>query len=125
MEYLRVSDPSYPLPMQCDTYVLKGDGEEVYQPRFTYHGFRYVSVEGGVRDLREEDVVGVAMYTAVRQTGRFVCGNVLINRIQDNILWTERSNLYSIPTDCCQRSERQGWLNDLTARRRPPSIIST
>ncbi len=116
MEYLRVSDPSYPLPMQCDTYVLKGDGEEVYQPRFTYHGFRYVSVEGGVRDLREEDVVGVAMYTAVRQTGQFVCGNVLINRIQDNILWTERSNLYSIPTDCCQRSERQGWLNDLTAR---------
>lgn len=116
MEYLRVSDPTYPFPMQCDQYILKGTEEEFYQPMFTYHGFRYVSVEGITGELKQEDVVGVVMHSDVEQIGTFDCSNELINKIQKSILWTERSNLYSIPTDCCQRSERQGWLNDLTAR---------
>lgn len=116
MEYLRVSDPTYPFPMQCDQYILKGADEEIYQPMFTYHGFRYVSVEGVIDALTVEDVTGIVLHSDVEQTGTFECSNELVNKIHSNILWTERSNLYSIPTDCCQRSERQGWLNDLTAR---------
>lgn len=116
MDYLRVSDPHYPLPMQCDQWYLRGEGREHYRPEFTYHGFRYLSISGDIDPVSREDVTGIVLHTDVPQTGRFSCSDTLINQIHRNILWTERSNLHSIPTDCCQRSERQGWLNDLTAR---------
>ncbi len=116
MDYLRVSDPTYPLPMQTDTYILKGEGTECCEPKFTYHGFRYISIEGIGEELSFDRITGIIVHSAVEQAGRFECGNPLLNRIQDMVLWTERSNLFGIPTDCPQRSERQGWLNDLTAR---------
>lgn len=116
MEYLTVADPTYPLPMQTDAYFLKGEGEERYRQRFTYHGFRYMSVENYPGTLKKEDVMGYVVYSGVRQSGSFTCGSELINQIQRNIIWTEKANLYGIPTDCPQRAERQGWLNDLTAR---------
>lgn len=116
MEYLRVADPTYGHPMQTDIYMLKGEENEVYCQRFTYHGFRFVGIEGYEGELNPEDITGYVVHSSVAQSGEFHCSNPLINKIQENILWTERSNLYGIPTDCPQRSERQGWLNDLTAR---------
>lgn len=115
MEYLRVSDPTYALPMQTDRVILAGD-DVVYQPEFTYHGFRYVSVTGAQEGFCADDITGIVMNSDLAEGGRFSCTDPLISRLQQNILWTERANLYTIPTDCCQRSERQGWLNDLTAR---------
>ena len=96
-----------------DVYILKGaDGTEVYEPRFTYHGFRYVQVEGfpGDPDMLNLDVKVV--HSAVEPVGRFDCSNDLINQIHENILWGQLSNLHSMPTDCPQRDERQGWMGD-------------
>lgn len=95
-----------------DIYILKGGDEEVYEPRFTYHGFRYVEITGypGVPEL--ETLQGRVVHTAVEQTGHFACSKPLLNQIQRLILWGQRTNLHSIPTDCCQRDERMGWLGD-------------
>lgn len=99
-----------------DTYVLKGGIVETYEPRFTYHGFRFVEISGypGTPDL--DDVTGRVVRSAVQRAGAFECGNELINRIHRNVTWTEASNLHSVPTDCPQRNERAGWLNDATVR---------
>ena len=98
-----------------DTYIFKGHGIEYYEPRFTYHGFRYVQIEAPCEILKE-NVVGKAVHSNIARKSTFNCGNNLINQIYRNVIWTERSNLHSIPTDCPQRDERQGWLNDLTVR---------
>ncbi len=100
----------------CDTYILKGEGVEIYEPTFTYHGFRYVQLEGYPGEPDLNTVTGIVVHSAVRQTGHFECSHPLINQIHKNILWTERDNLHSVPTDCPQRNERFGWLNDTTAR---------
>ncbi|MDW8289367.1 MAG: family 78 glycoside hydrolase catalytic domain [Armatimonadota bacterium] len=95
-----------------DTYILKGDGVEVYEPRFTYHGFRYVQVEGYPGTLTAEDIEGRVVHTAFAQRGQFECSNELLNQIQRNAQWGYRTNWHSIPTDCPQRDERQGWMGD-------------
>lgn len=99
-----------------DIYFLKGDGVEVYEPRFTYHGFRYIQVEGFPGTPTKEAITGIVVRSAVKPRGQFNCSNDLLNRIHKAIWWTEACNLHSIPTDCPQRDERCGWLNDLTAR---------
>lgn len=99
-----------------DTYVLRGDHEETYEPHFTYHGFRYLQIENFEGFLDVSDVVGCIIANDVTQIGRFTCGEPLLNRLHQNIVWTERSNMHGIPTDCPQRSERMGWLNDVTVR---------
>lgn len=95
-----------------DTYILKGEGVEIYQPRFTYHGFRYVAVFGypGVPDL--DSIQSIAVHTDAKKRGAFSCSNQLINEIHRICQWSLRSNLMSIPTDCPQRGERMGWLGD-------------
>ncbi len=95
-----------------DTYILKGEGKEVYEPRFTYHGFRYVEVTGFPGTPILESVEGRVVHSAVEPTGAFICSNPLINRIHKNVLWGQLSNLMSIPTDCPQRDERMGWMGD-------------
>ena len=95
-----------------DSYLLKGEGIEAYQPRFTYHGFRYVHVSGFPGTPFIESVRAVVVHTDVDQTGSFVCSNPLINKIHENTVWSQRSNLMSVPTDCPQRGERMGWLGD-------------
>jgi len=99
-----------------DIYILKGGEMEIYEPRFTYHGFRYVQVEGfpGVPTI--ENITGCVVRSAVEKVGEFECSNDLVNKIHSNVVWTEAGNLHSIPTDCPQRDERQGWLNDATVR---------
>ncbi|MBU1187109.1 MAG: family 78 glycoside hydrolase catalytic domain, partial [Acidobacteria bacterium] len=95
-----------------DVYICKGDGFEEFEPRFTYHGFRYVELTGfpGIPGL--DALHGRVVHTAVEQTGTFTCSNPLLNRLQHNILWGQKTNLHSIPSDCSQRDERMGWLGD-------------
>jgi len=95
-----------------DIYILKGDGEEIYQPHFTYHGFRYVELTGfpGVPTI--ESIEGNFFHSNVPRNGNFICSNDLINIIHNNIIWGQLSNLMSIPTDCPQRDERHGWMGD-------------
>lgn len=95
-----------------DKYILKGQGTEVYEPRFTYHGFRYVQIEGfpGKPDL--DTIEGRVVHTAFDFRGDFACSDPLINQIHSNSRWGYRTNWHSIPTDCPQRDERQGWMAD-------------
>ena len=92
------------------TYICK-DGKQTWSPRLTYMGFRYISVEG----VREEDVqvTGVMLYSDIQQTGSFRCSNEMLNRLQENIVRSAKSNFMDIPTDCPQRDERMGWTGDI------------
>ncbi|MGQ9691254.1 MAG: family 78 glycoside hydrolase catalytic domain [Thermoproteota archaeon] len=94
-----------------DIYVLKGKGIETYEPRFTYHGFRYVELTGPFK-LGADRLVAKVVHTSVESIGNFTCSNSLLNAIQRNIVWGQLSNLMSIPTDCPQRDERMGWMGD-------------
>ena len=97
---------------QTDSYTLAGGGQEVWQPRFTSHGFRYVEVTGypGVPGL--DAVTGVAIGNATPDTGTFTSSDPQLNQLQSNIRWGQRSNFLSVPTDCPQRDERGGWTGD-------------
>ncbi len=100
-----------------DTYILKGDvAGESWEPRFTYHGFRYVQVEGFPYFPKPGDILIRVVRSAVKPAGQFRCSNELLNSIHRMVAATEESNLHSVPTDCPQRDERMGWLNDLTVR---------
>ncbi len=95
-----------------DTYILKGQGEEVYEPRFTFHGFRYVEVTGYPGKPGPEAITGVAINSATPMVGSFECSSPMVNQLYSNILWTQRANFISVPTDCPQRDERLGWTGD-------------
>ena len=95
-----------------DVYILDGKGPQTFEPHFTFHGFRYVRVEGLTGDIRPEDFQSVSLSSALPVTGDFHCSDSLINRLQQNIVWSQRSNFLDIPTDCPQRSERLGWTGD-------------
>lgn len=97
-----------------DTYICKGEGEESWEPSFTYHGFRYFQVEGLPYKPSAEDFLVKVVRTSVQTTGQFSCSDDLVNRIHRMAVNTEASNMHSILTDCPQRDERMGWLNDLT-----------
>jgi len=99
-----------------DTYILNGKGVETWHPSFTYHGFRYIQVEGFPYRPQSGDITVHVVRSAVAHTGKFTCSNKLLNNIHQMIVNTESSNLHSVPTDCPQRDERMGWLNDLTVR---------
>lgn len=99
-----------------DVYILKGVGIETWEPHFTYHGFRYIQVEGfpGIPD--EDTIQARVVRSDVCPVGELTCDHTLINRIHTMAWWTEASNLHGLPTDCPQRDERMGWLNDMTVR---------
>jgi alpha-L-rhamnosidase len=97
-----------------DRYTLKGTGStEVYSPRFTVHGYRYVELTGFPGTPSAATVTGLAAWTSGAQSGTLSTSSSLINQLQHNILWGERSNMLSIPTDCPQRDERLGWTGDI------------
>jgi alpha-L-rhamnosidase len=105
------------LAKATDTYILKGGGnEEIWEPKFTYHGFRYIQIEGYPGKLQSDDIHIKVVHSSVDQVGTFKCSNELLNRIHKMVSRTEANNLFSIPTDCPQRNERLGWLNDMTVR---------
>jgi alpha-L-rhamnosidase len=95
-----------------DYYILKGAGEETWHPWFTYHGFRYVQIEGYPGTPDKESITGLQMYSSAPDIGQFECSNDLLNRIWQNVLNGQRGNMYSVPTDCPQRDERLGWTGD-------------
>lgn len=96
---------------QKDTYICRGEEGEVFQPKFTYHGFRYVRVKGG-RDWTKSCFTALAISTDNPVTGSFSCPDEQINRLQSNIYWSQRSNNITIPTDCPTR-EKAGWTGDV------------
>ena len=95
-----------------DTYVLKGGGEEVWEPRFTFHGFRYVQVTGLKEKPTADAITGIVLYSDSPESSSFECSNPMVNKIQENIVWGQRSNYLEVPTDCPQRDERLGWTGD-------------
>lgn len=97
--------------VQTDRYTCKGDGVEVWEPRFTYHGFRYVEMTGYPGTPTPDMLDGVVVHTAVPPAGVFECSDEMLNRIHRTAVWTEISNLHGVPTDCPHR-ERCGWLGD-------------
>jgi alpha-L-rhamnosidase len=95
-----------------DRYICKGTGMEIWQPRFTFHGFRYVEVSGLPTDPGTNSVTGIVIGTATPQTGQFVCSDPRVSQLESNIQWGQRGNYLSVPTDCPQRDERMGWMGD-------------
>ena len=95
-----------------DHYILSGEGEEVFEPHFTFHGFRYVKIENYPGELTLDKLTGVVIHSAMQASGDFTCSDSLINQLQKNIQWGQRDNFLDIPTDCPQRDERVGWTGD-------------
>lgn len=87
------------------------EGQQEYAPRFTYMGFRYISVEGIAKE--DVEVCAWALYSDIQENGTFRCSNDLLNRLNENIRWGAKSNFVEIPTDCPQRDERMGWTGDI------------
>ncbi len=97
-----------------DTYRLKGGGPETCEPRFTYHGYRYVEVTGFPGKPTLDSIVGRVVHDDLPSAGDFECSEPLINQFHSNVKWGVRGNYRSVPTDCPQRDERQAWLGDRT-----------
>lgn len=95
-----------------DNYILKGEGEEIWQPHFTFHGFRYVQVSGLESEPAPDMVTGIAVHSDAPMSSSFACSNPMLNQLHSNIMWGQRSNYLEVPTDCPQRDERLGWTGD-------------
>ncbi len=93
-----------------DQYILRGGDEEVWEPRFTFHGFRYVELTGYPGRPGLDAVTGRVAHSEMTPTGVFECSNDMVNLLQRNIVWGQRGNFLSVPTDCPQRDERLGWM---------------
>ncbi len=106
-----------------DRYTLKGVGAEIWEPRFTYHGFRFVEVTGFPGEPRLDALEGRVVQDDMRRVADFESSNALLNRLHRNILWGVRGNYRSIPTDCPQRDERMGWLGDRSVVSRSESYL--
>ncbi|QPC84683.1 glycoside hydrolase family 78 protein [Phototrophicus methaneseepsis] len=96
-----------------DYYTFKGEGEETWESKFTFHGFRYVEIEGYHGDVSKDTITGIVLHSAMKQTGTFECSDPLLNQLQSNILWGQKGNFLELPTDCPQRDERLGWTGDI------------
>ncbi len=101
-----------------DRYTLAGGGigghwEEEWEPRFTFHGFRYAQVANWPGALDPAAITAVVIHNDLRRTGWFECSDPLLNRLHENALWGMRGNFLALPTDCPQRDERLGWTGDI------------
>lgn len=96
-------------------YTLGGTGDEVYEPRFTFMGFRYLEIKGFPGTLTADNITGVVVHSDMPVTGDYVSSNALLNQLQHNIQWGQRGNFVDVPTDCPQRDERLGWTGDAQA----------
>ncbi|CAF3886294.1 unnamed protein product [Adineta steineri] len=94
-----------------DTVILNGTGNETFEPLFTYHGFRYLLVNG-YDNINKDNIECYNAHSETTLIGNFSSSSDVLNQIQHNILWSQLSNSMSIPTDCPQRNERRGWLGD-------------
>jgi len=105
-------DPTYGA-QQEDHFICADKGKETFEPRFTYHGFRYVEVVGLSYTPSLNDLIGCVIHSDSLRAGAFESSCDLLNRIHAAVYWTQRGNLHSVPTDCPQRDERLGWMGDM------------
>ncbi len=96
-----------------DRYTLRGDRLEIWEPRFTFHGFRYVEIDGWPGEVQADQLRAIVVHSDMERTGWFECSDTLINRLHENVVWSMRGNFLDIPTDCPQRDERLGWTGDI------------
>lgn len=95
-----------------DFYICSGKGDEVYQPKFTFHGYRYIEISNVKNPPEPEEVVSL-QYSSIKDfKGTFESSNDLLNRFAQNVRWSQKCNFINIPTDCPQRNERMGWAGD-------------
>ena len=100
-----------------DRFTLSG-GDDEFEPTFTFHGFRYVEVDGwpgGIDAIGANDLTAVVVGSDLRRIGRFLSSNPMLNRLHENVVWGMRGNFLDVPTDCPQRDERLGWTGDIAA----------
>jgi alpha-L-rhamnosidase len=95
-----------------DIYVLGGDSEETFEPHFTWHGFRYIKIDGYPGPIDTANFRAIAVYSDMEPTGYFSTSDSIINQLQHNIQWGQKGNFLDVPTDCPQRDERLGWTGD-------------
>ena len=93
-----------------DEFICSGK-EEIFMPRFTFHGFRYICIEG-LSEVNVDDFTACVMHTDMEKTGEFSCSHKDVTKLQSNIQWGQRGNFLDVPTDCPQRDERLGWTGD-------------
>ncbi|MCL1856411.1 MAG: glycoside hydrolase family 78 protein [Kiritimatiellaeota bacterium] len=104
---------NYRSARSTDVYICKGNAREIYQPRFTFHGFRYVEITGDLSTVPTlEDVTGVVLHSDIPEAGKYAFSDPLAQQLQSNIVWGQRGNYLEVPTDCPQRDERLGWTGD-------------
>jgi alpha-L-rhamnosidase len=101
--------------LATDTYTCRGDGVEVWEPRFTFHGFRYVEITGLPCAPADDTITGIAISSDCPEAGSFTSAEPLLETIAANAVWTQRANYIDVPTDCPQRDERLGWTGDAQA----------
>jgi alpha-L-rhamnosidase len=97
---------------QTDRYILRGGREEIWEPEFTIHGFRYVEVSGWPGELDPAAFTAVVVHSDLARTGTFECSEPMLNQLHSNVVWGMRGNFVDVPTDCPQRNERLGWTGD-------------
>jgi alpha-L-rhamnosidase len=95
-----------------DIYIAAGRGRETWEPRFTYHGFRYVEISGLPDDPGAWTLEALAAWQALPETGTVRIGDAVVEKFWRNSVWSQRSNFFGLPTDCPQRDERLGWMGD-------------
>jgi alpha-L-rhamnosidase len=95
-----------------NTYILKGETEEIYEPFFTFFGFQFAKLEGFRTTPEISQFTGIVVHSEMAPTGHFSCSDSLINQLQSNIRWGQKDNFLDVPTDCPQRDERLGWTGD-------------
>ena len=100
--------------LATDRYILSG-GDDVFEPTFTFHGFRYAEITGWPGELKPEDLTAVAIGSELERTGTFRTSDPLLNQFHENVVWGMRGNFVDVPTDCPQRDERLGWTGDIAA----------
>jgi len=107
-----------------DRYICKGNGTEIWEPRFTFHGFQYIQIEGLKSKPSADTVTALAISSSTPEVGSIETSDAMINRLALNAWWTQKMNFIDIPTDCPQRDERLGWTGDAQAYIRTATTYS-
>lgn len=98
-----------------DRWILADAQPATFEPRFTFHGFRYVEISGHPGPLAADDIRAVVVHSPLERTGWFSSSNHLLDQLHENTVWSMRGNFVGVPTDCPQRDERLGWTGDINA----------
>lgn len=106
-----------------DTYVFGGNGMIEWEPRFTFHGFRYVELTGVDSKPAKSAITGIVLHNDMSLTGAFECSDLRVNQLASNIRWGLRGNFLEVPTDCPQRDERLGWTGDIQVFAKTASFL--